>query len=187
MWELLGIAAALAMDAFAASVCKGLAIQNAGYKHALLCGGYFGLFQALMPCAGFFLGFQFQHVMERIDHWIAFALLTLIGANLIREAMSKANPKEPDASVRIGSMLPLAFATSMDAFTVGITFAVMHMEQVLLPAVLLIGCTTFVLSAIGVKTGSVIGRKYKSCAEGFGGIVLILMGCRILAGDLGIW
>ena len=182
LWELFLIAVGLSMDAFAVSVCKGLSVRKMKLKHALLCGLYFGGFQALMPLLGYLLGTQFQGLIERIDHWIAFVLLGLIGFNMIREA------KEDDDlndSFAFRTMLPLALATSIDALAVGATFAFLKVE--ILPAVCLIGATTFVLSAIGVKIGNVFGTKYKSCAELAGGVILIFLGIKILLEHLGIW
>ncbi len=182
LWELFLIAVGLSMDAFAVSVCKGLSVRKMKLKHALLCGLYFGGFQALMPLLGYLLGTQFQGLIERIDHWIAFVLLGLIGFNMIREA------KEDDDlndSFAFRTMLPLALATSIDALAVGATFAFLKVD--ILPAVCLIGATTFVLSAIGVKIGNVFGTKYKSCAELAGGVILIFLGIKILLEHLGIW
>ncbi len=184
-WELLLIAVGLAMDAFAVSICKGLSVIKVKPKHALICGTYFGGFQAAMPLLGFLLGIQFRDLIVNVDHWIAFVLLALIGANMLRESFSK----EEDAlncDFCPKTMLPLAIATSIDALAVGVTFAVMDIGSGVFTAVLLIGVITFVLSAVGVKIGNVFGRKYKSKAEAVGGIVLILMGAKILLEDLGI-
>ncbi len=185
LWELFVIAIGLSMDAFAVSICKGLSVQQVKPRHALICGGYFGGFQALMPLVGFLLGTQFSEFIVSIDHWIAFILLALIGANMLREAFSK-NEEEMNCSFCFKAMLPLAVATSIDALAVGVTFAVMDIGQNIIAAVLFIGVTTFLLSAVGVKIGNVFGVKYKSKAEALGGIVLILMGLKILLEDLGI-
>ena len=157
IWELFIIAVGLSMDAFAVAVCKGLSVRKVSPGHALTAGLYFGGFQALMPLLGYFLGTQFESLIQSVDHWIAFALLGLIGAK---------------------AMLPLAVATSIDALAVGVTFAFLQVQ--IAPAVAFIGVITFALSCLGVKLGNVFGAKYKSRAELFGGIVLILMGAKIL-------
>ena len=179
--ELFLIAVGLSMDAFAVSVCKGLSVRTLKAKHAVICGLYFGGFQLLMPLIGFALGVRFQSLITSIDHWIAFVLLCFIGANMIRESRREAEPENAD--FRFMTMLPLAVATSIDALAVGVTFAFLQVDIV--PAVSFIGATTFVLSCIGVKIGHVFGTKYKSRAELFGGIVLILMGLKILLEHLG--
>lgn len=179
--ELFILAVGLSMDAFAVSVCKGLSVRQIKPRHACIVGAYFGGFQALMPLIGFVLGVQFQRYIVSIDHWIAFILLSLIGVNMIRE--SRGDAEELNDSFSFGTMLPLAIATSIDALAVGVTFAFLQVN--ILPAVLFIGCTTFVLSAVGLKIGNVFGVRYKSRAELCGGIVLILMGCKILLEHLG--
>ena len=180
--ELFLIAVGLSMDAFAVSVCKGLSVRTLKAKHAVLCGLYFGGFQLLMPLIGYALGVRFQSLITSIDHWIAFVLLGLIGANMVREWREHDDESVSD-SFRFMTMLPLAVATSIDALAVGVTFAFLQVDIV--PAVSFIGATTFVLSCIGVKIGHVFGTKYKSRAELFGGIVLILMGLKILLEHLG--
>ncbi len=180
--ELFLIAVGLSMDAFAVSVCKGLSVQKVTLRHSLCAGVYFGLFQALMPAAGYLLGTQFESLITSIDHWIAFVLLAIIGGNMIREALSHEEEKL-DASVSFRAMLPLAVATSIDALAMGVTFAFLQVDIV--PAVLFIGVITFLLSALGVKIGNVFGARYKSGAELFGGAVLILMGLKILLEHLG--
>ena len=175
--ELFVIAVGLSMDAFAVSICKGLSGRKLKPRHAVICGAYFGGFQALMPVIGWLLGRQFEVLIKSIDHWIAFALLVLIGANMIREAVKNEEENLND-SFTPRTMLPLAVATSIDALAVGVTFAFLDVEIV--PAVSMIGVTTFVLSAIGVKIGNVFGAKYKSKAELVGGIVLVAMGIKIL-------
>ena len=165
------------MDAFAVSICKGLSVRRLRPRHNLICGLYFGGFQALMPVIGWLLGRQFESLIKSVDHWIAFALLVLIGANMIREAVKNEEENLND-SFSPKTMLPLAVATSIDALAVGVTFAFLDVEIV--PAVSMIGATTFILSAIGVKIGNVFGTKYKSKAELVGGIVLIAMGIKIL-------
>ena len=181
MTELVVLAVGLAMDAFAVSVCKGLSAGRVTLGHALTAGLWFGGFQALMPFLGWLLGVQFQSFITNIDHWIAFLLLGLIGVNMIRE--SRGGDEEVGASFGAKAMFPLAVATSIDALTVGITFAFLSVDIV--PAVTLIGVITCVLSAIGVKAGGVVGEKGKSWAELAGGVVLILMGCKILLEHLG--
>ena len=175
--ELFAIAVGLSMDAFAVSICKGLSVRRLRPRHNLICGLYFGGFQALMPVIGWLLGRQFESLIKSVDHWIAFALLVLIGANMIREAV-KSEEENLNDSFSPKTMLPLAVATSIDALAVGVTFAFLDVEIV--PAVSMIGATTFILSAIGVKIGNVFGTKYKSKAELVGGIVLIAMGIKIL-------
>lgn len=181
-FDLFLIAVALSMDAFAVSVCKGLSVQKLQAKHAVTAGVYFGGFQALMPVIGFLLGAKFEKFIVTIDHWIAFLLLAVIGANMIKEAFSEA--EEVDSSFGFRAMLPLAIATSIDALAVGITFAFLNVN--IATAAVLIGVTTFVLSTAGVVIGNIFGAKYKSGAEIAGGIVLILMGLKILLEHLGI-
>ena len=177
------IAMGLSMDAFAVSVCKGLSVRRAHPVHMLCVGCYFGGFQALMPALGYLLGTRFASLIENIDHWIAFVLLAFIGANMIREAL-RHEETSLDASFSVKTMLPLAVATSIDALATGVTFAFLRAD--IIPAVLFIGCTTFLLSAAGLKIGNAFGAKYKSHAELFGGAVLILMGGKILLEHLGI-
>lgn len=180
--ELFIIAVGLSMDAFAVSICKGLSVPRAKKSHLFITGVYFGGFQALMPLLGYLLGVNFRHMITSVDHWIAFVLLVLIGVNMVRE--SREESETLDASFAIKDMLPLAIATSIDALAVGITFAFLHVKIV--PAISIIGATTFVLSVIGVKIGNIFGTKYKSYAEIVGGVVLILLGCKILLEHLGI-
>lgn len=183
LWELFVIAVGLSMDAFAVSICKGLSVRRLKPKHVLIAGLYFGGFQALMPLLGYFLGKQFQSLITSADHWIAFILLGLIGFNMIREAKN-GDEENLNDSMGVKAMLPLAVATSIDALAVGITFAFLQVQ--IAPAISFIGVTTFLLSAAGVKIGNVFGMKYKAKAELFGGIVLILMGLKILLEHLGI-
>lgn len=183
IWELFIIAVGLSMDAFAVSVCKGLSAGRVRVSHALTAGIWFGGFQALMPFLGWLLGSRFQSFITSVDHWIAFLLLGLIGANMVRESRSQ-EEEEVGASFAPKAMLPLAVATSIDALTVGITFAFLQVN--IYWAIALIGVTTFVLSAIGVKAGGIVGERGKSRAELAGGIVLILMGCKILVEHLGL-
>ena len=181
--ELFILAIGLSMDAFAVSVCKGLAMPKITVKKTLIVGLWFGGFQALMPAIGYLLGVQFRDQITSIDHWIAFILLGIIGANMIKEACSGDCEEEND-SLDIKTMFLLAVATSIDALAVGITFAFLNVH--LLAAVSFIGVTTFTLSAIGVKIGNVFGTKYKSKAEFAGGVILILLGLKILLEHLGI-
>ncbi len=171
------IAVGLSMDAFAVSICKGLAMEKAPLKKAAIAGVWFGSFQALMPLLGYLLGNRFEKYITHIDHWITFGLLALIGANMVKEAFSKEEEKA-SSTMYFKEMFLLAVATSIDALAVGITFAFLRVD--LLPAVCLIGATTFVLSALGVKVGNLFGSRYKSRAELAGGILLILMGVKIL-------
>ena len=185
LWELFIIAVGLSMDACAVSICKGLSVKKVTLGHAATCGGYFGAFQALMPVIGFVLGVQFKDLITGIDHWIALILLGLIGANMIREALS-GDEEEVDCSFCFRAMIPLAVATSIDALAVGVTFAAMDIGSKIVFAVIFIGVVTFVLSAIGVKIGNLFGMKFKSKAELFGGVVLVLMGLKIFLEDLGV-
>ena len=180
--ELFLIALGLSADAFAVAICKGLSTQRLKLDNMLAVGIYFGGFQALMPLAGFWLGSNFQSLIENIDHWIAFILLGIIGFNMIRESREEA--EAVDASFSVRAMLPLAVATSIDALAVGITFSFLKVS--IIPAVSLIGITTFILSAIGLVLGNRFGCKYKSKAEVAGGIILILIGTKILLEHTGI-
>lgn len=177
LFELFLIAVGLSMDAFAVSVCKGLSLKQIRPKHMLICGAYFGGFQALMPLIGDLLGARFQALIESVDHWIAFVLLGIIGLNMIREAMGD-GAETLDDSFAFRAMLPLAVATSIDALAVGVTFAFLQVR--ILPAVAFIGAITFALSMLGVKLGSVFGMKWKRRAEFAGGAILVLMGVKIL-------
>lgn len=181
--ELFIIAVGLAMDAFAVAICKGLSAQRVNLRHAGITGLWFGGFQGLMPLIGWLLGVQFQSAIERFDHWIAFVLLGILGVNMIREA--KGDEEECcNCSFAWRAMLPMAVATSIDALAVGVTFAFLQVD--IIPAILFIGVITFILSAIGVRLGSALGAKYQTAAQIFGGIVLILMGLKILLEHLGI-
>ncbi len=182
--ELLFIALGLSMDAFSVSVCKGLSTRRLEWKHYLLVGAWFGGFQALMPAAGYLLGSTFEAYITAFDHWIAFALLLFIGGNMLKEAFSS-ETETGNASFGCKSMLVLAVATSIDALAVGITFALLP-DVNIVAAVLCIGCTTFALSAIGLKVGNVFGLKYKKKAEIAGGVILILIGLKILLEHLGM-
>ena len=180
--ELFLIAVGLSMDAFAVSVCKGLSVKKVGVKHAALAGLYFGGFQFLMPVIGYLLGFRFESVIETVDHWVAFVLLAFIGGNMIKESFGKAEELNDDFGVK--TMLLMAIATSIDALAVGITFAFLEVQ--ILPAAGLIGVTTFLLSFAGIYIGNVFGARYKSKAELAGGIILVLIGVKILLEHLGI-
>lgn len=175
--ELFILAVGLSMDAFAVAVCKGLSLSKLRLRHCLWIGLWFGAFQAFMPAIGYLLGSQFKESIMAFDHWIAFILLGIIGANMIKEALSK---DEEECNVGLGArvMFPLAVATSIDALAVGVTFAFLQVN--IIAAVSFIGVVTFVLSAFGVKIGNVFGVKYKSRAEIAGGIILILLGTKIL-------
>lgn len=175
--ELVILAVGLSMDAFAVSVCKGLAMKKISMKKMCIVGLWFGGFQALMPLVGYFLGIQFSDKIVSIDHWIAFVLLVIIGANMIKEAFGK-DEEEADDSLKFKIMLVLAIATSIDALAVGVTFAFLNVNIWI--SVALIGCVTFALSAVGVKIGNVFGVKYKSKSEIVGGCILIILGCKIL-------
>ena len=178
------IGVSLSMDAFAVSIAKGMCIRNDRFKYACMLAFWFGLFQALMPLIGYFLGSQFQEQITAVDHWIAFILLGLIGGNMIREAFSKEEDACPDASLGIKAMFLLAVATSIDALAVGITFAFLQVN--IIAAVSFIGVITFALSCIGVKVGNVFGDKYEKKAEFVGGVILVLLGLKILLEHLGI-
>lgn len=178
------IAVGLSMDAFAVSICKGLAMKKITLRKALIVGLWFGGFQALMPLIGYLLGVQFQSKITAVDHWIAFLLLCFIGINMIREACSKEEEQTND-SLAVKDMLILAIATSIDALAVGVTFAFLQVN--ILPAITFIGITTLVLSLIGVKIGNVFGTRYKSKAELAGGIILVLIGVKILLEHLGVF
>lgn len=186
-WELVVLAIGLSMDAFAVSICKGLALQRVSWKECCIAGLWFGGFQALMPLIGYLLGTAFEQYITSFDHWIAFALLTLIGANMLREAFSKDEEESAGASLSFGTMLVLALATSIDALAVGITLAFL-VESIgyLIFAVLSIGIITFILSAIGVRVGNLFGVKYKKGAVISGGVILILLGVKILLEHLGV-
>lgn len=174
--EIFIIGVSLSMDAFAVSVCKGMAVRKVRPAHYGIVGLYFGGFQALMPLLGWLLGRQFETLIKSVDHWIAFALLLLIGANMIRESFGKEEKADDSFSFKV--MLPLAVATSIDALAVGVTFA--FLEVSIIPAILLIGVTTFALSGAGLKIGNVFGTRFKSKAEFIGGLALICIGTKVL-------
>ncbi len=181
--EQLILAVGLAMDAFAIAICKGLTVKKLQPRHLIITGLYFGGFQALMPLIGYFLGINFREYIESVDHWIAFVLLTIIGANMIKEAFSKDEEAHTD-DFSFKSMLPLAVATSIDALAVGVTLAFLNVN--IASSVSLIGVITFVISAAGVWLGKIVGCRFKSKAEFTGGAILIIMGVKILLEHLGI-
>lgn len=179
-WELFVLAVGLSMDAFAVSICKGLSLGKIKVKHMCIAGIWFGGFQALMPLIGYFLGRLFADMITKYDHWIAFILLLFIGGNMIKETVG--DEEHVDAFMDVKSMFILAVATSIDALAVGVTFA--FLKVAIVPAVSFIGIVTFVCSAAGVKIGSIFGTKYSKKAELFGGVVLILIGIKILVEGL---
>lgn len=181
--EILLTSVGLAMDAFAVAICKGLSMKKFNIKNGLIVGLYFGLFQGLMPLIGYFLGSFFEELIVSIDHWVAFVLLGFIGLNMIKEALSNECECSND-KVDFKSMLPLAIATSIDALAIGITMAFLKVNIII--AVLSIGIITFILSFMGVWIGNKFGTKYEKKAQIFGGIVLILIGIKILLEHLGI-
>ena len=184
--ELFLLAVGLSMDAFAVSICKGLAVKKATFLESAICGCWFGGFQALMPLVGFFLGTLFADAIEAFDHWVAFGLLAIIGANMLKEACSKCcECEEHSDDFAFKTMLVMAIATSIDAMAVGISLAMAGNVNIL-AAVVLIGITTFALSAAGVKIGNVFGSKFEKKAQFCGGIILILLGLKILLEHLGI-
>ena len=181
--EILLISIGLAMDAFAVSICKGLSLKTMSWKKAIIVGLYFGFFQALMPLIGYFLGSTFESVVTKVDHWIAFILLGIIGINMIKEAFGNDEENQND-KVDFKTMIMLAIATSIDALAVGITFAFFKVNMVI--ATIMIGIVTFAICVIGVKIGNKFGDKYERKAEVVGGIILIFMGIKILLEHLGI-
>ena len=182
--EILLLGIGLSMDAFAVSICKGLSTKKLQFKHYLIIGAWFGGFQALMPTIGYFLGSTFEQYITAFDHWVAFVLLAAIGANMIKESFSR-EESETSASFEFKTMLLMALATSIDALAVGITFALLPDVNVPL-AVCLIGITTFLCSAAGLRVGNLFGLRYKAKAELAGGIILILIGLKILLEHLGV-
>ena len=182
--EILLLGIGLSMDAFAVSICKGLSTKKLQFKHYLIIGAWFGGFQALMPTIGYFLGSTFEQYITAFDHWVAFVLLAAIGANMIKESFSR-EESETSAAFAFKTMLLMALATSIDALAVGITFALLPDVNVPL-AVCLIGITTFLCSAAGLRVGNLFGLRYKAKAELAGGIILILIGLKILLEHLGV-
>lgn len=183
IFEILLVGIGLAMDAFAVSICKGLSMKKMNWKNAVIIALYFGIFQALMPLIGYFLGMTFESIVTTFDHWVAFALLTLIGGGMIKESFDDEDDKKND-KVDFKTMVVLAIATSIDALAIGITFAFFDVNIVL--AVSIIGIITFIISILGVKIGNRFGDKYQNKAELMGGIILVLLGFKILLEHLGI-
>lgn len=183
--QLLALAVGVSMDAFAVSVCKGLSMKNAGAKAQAICGGWFGSFQALMPLLGYFLGTLFAAAIEAVDHWVAFGLLGIIGINMLKEAFSSDCDccRDANADLSAKTMFVMAVATSIDALAVGISLAMAGNVNIFL-AVAFIGATTFFFSALGVKIGSVFGSRFEKPAQIAGGIILILLGLKILQDHL---
>ena len=187
IFELLIIAIVLSLDAFAVSVCKGLATQNIKPRHLISAGLWFGGFQALMPTIGYFLGAAFESYITSIDHWVAFILLSLIGVNMIKESFGDAEENSANDSFSAKTMLVMAVATSIDALAVGITFAfTVETVRHLIFAVSSIGVITFIFSATGVKLGSIFGTKYNKKATFTGGVILIILGLKLLLEGLGV-
>ena len=184
LMEIFLIGIGLSMDAFAVAICKGLSMQKVDLRYTVWIALYFGVFQAAMPLTGWLLGSQFARHVTRFAPWIAFILLALIGGNMIREALSKDEDKL-DGSLAFKTMLLLAIATSIDALAVGITFAFLPGTRIV-PAVALIGSISFVFSAAGIRLGNVFGLRYKRKAEFAGGVILILLGTKILLEHLGV-
>lgn len=184
--ELFLIGVGLSMDAFAVSICKGLNMKKINYKHALIIGGFFGGFQALMPFLGWVLGSQFEQYIESIDHWIAFILLTFIGGKMVCESIKGGDDEKSshEDKLDLKELFILAVATSIDALAAGVTFA--FLEVSIVPSITLIGITTFVISVGGVVIGNRFGSKYENKAEIAGGIILILIGLKILLEGVGI-
>jgi len=188
-FELFLLAVGLSMDAFAVSICKGLAMKKADVKGMVTCGVWFGGFQGLMPFLGYMLGTMFATAIEAIDHWVAFGLLGLIGFNMLKEAFGKEEEcdcqSESDADLSVKTMFVMAVATSIDALAVGISLAMAGNVNIL-AAVILIAVTTFAFSAVGVKIGSIFGSKFEKKAQLTGGIILIFLGIKILCEHLGV-
>ena len=183
LWELLLIAVGLSMDAFAIAICKGLSDGKIENKHFIITGHWFGGAQAVMPLIGYLLGTGFQSFIEQIDHWISFVLLGIIGLGMIKESREQCKPLDASFSAKV--MFPLAIADSIDALAAGVTFAFLDVK--IIPAIILIGVITFAFSAFGVWLGNRFGERYKAKAELIGGVILIIMGTKILLEHLGIW
>ena len=181
--ELLLLSIGLGMDAFAVSVCKGISMKKMDWKKAIIIGLYFGGFQALMPVIGYYLGSAFENLITNVDHWIAFILLGIIGGKMIKDSFGDESENCND-DVSFKTMFVLAVATSIDALAVGITFAFLNVNLVL--AISLIGIITFILSVFGTKIGNRFGDKYEKKAEFLGGVILVLLGIKILLEHLGV-
>ena len=185
--EIFIIGVGLSMDAFAVSICKGLSVSKMKARYAFIAGAYFGGFQALMPLIGYYIGSQFADLITKYSHWVAFVILAIIGANMIRESFSQ-EKEETSASFSPKTMLPMAVATSIDALAVGVALSLSLAEgESIFPPVIIIGLTTFVFSAVGVKIGNVFGDKFESKAEFAGGAILILVGLKLLLDGLGVF
>lgn len=183
--ELFLIAIGLSMDSFAVSICIGLTPSGATFKKSMIAGAYFGIFQAVMPIIGYILASGFADKITAFDHWIAFVLLCFIGGKMIFESFKKEGDCEDgEKSLDFKTMFPLALATSIDALAVGVSFA--FLKVTIVPAALSIGATTFILSMVGVKVGNIFGGKFKSTAELAGGVILVLIGVKILIEHLGV-
>ena len=188
--ELLLLALGVSMDAFAVSICKGLAMKKATLKSGLTCGLWFGGFQALMPLIGFFLGTLFADAIQAVDHWVAFILLGIIGINMLKEAFEKQEEgcgccEEHNADLSAKTMFLMAVATSIDALAVGISLAMAGNVNIF-AAVILIGLFTCGMSTMGVKVGNVFGSRFEKKAQLAGGVILILLGLKILLEHLGV-
>ncbi len=183
--ELFLVAVSLSMDAFAVAVCKGLSMQKIDRRYTVVIASFFGAFQALMPLIGYFLGSRFERYITSVDHWVAFVLLALIGGGMIKESREETK-EEVFGGIRIKELVLLAIATSIDALAVGIAFACTSLPMPIVPSVLSIGVTTFLLTACGVWAGNRFGARYRSRAELTGGIILIAIGLKILLQDLGV-
>ena len=185
--ELFLLAVGLSMDAFAVSVCKGLSVKKARLKESTICGAWFGGFQGLMPLIGYFLGTLFAAAIEAFDHWVAFGLLVIIGINMLKEAFSKEECEccDKNADFSVKTMFVMAVATSIDALAVGISLAMAGNVNIV-AAVVLIGVTTFILSGIGVKIGNIFGSRFEKKAQIAGGVILVLLGVKILLEHLGV-
>ena len=191
--ELLILAVGLSMDAFAVSICKGLAIKNTKLTDNLLAGLWFGIFQGLMPLIGYFLGKNCSHLIESFDHWVAFVLLGVIGANMLREGLSR-EEEQVKPGMGIATMFAMAVATSIDALAVGITFSVVPVKIIdaggnanMLLGALIICCTTFAFSFCGISIGARFGSKNRRAAQIAGGLILIGIGIKILLEHLGVF
>ena len=184
LFDLILIAVSLSMDAFAVSICKGLSVRKVSLQHAMICGVWFGGFQFLMPALGYFLGDRFAALLTKFGPWIAFVLLALIGANMIKESFGGDEQLDDDYSAK--AMLPLAIATSIDALAVGVSFSMVELTVPIYAAAALIGCTTFAISVAGVFVGNLFGARYKNRAEFVGGAILILIGLKILLEHFGV-
>lgn len=189
VFELFLIGVGLSMDAFAVAICQGLSMKKLNWRYAGIIALFFGGFQALMPFAGWLLGSQFARYIQSVDHWVAFVLLLLIGGNMVREALSPEEEEEgacaDDLKLDYKQLFLMAVATSIDALAVGVTFA--FLEVAILPAITIIGCTTFVLSLVGVAVGNFFGTRYKKRAELTGGVILMLLGIKILLEHLKVF